>query len=223
MTSARTRLFSSCAHPRTETSCCLPMSRPARRSSRRWSRTGQEVPENAVWIDLVNPTRRRGQARRAPGRRRDPHARGNAGDRAVQPALCGERRALHDGDADVPVGYAGPEDHAGDLHSRRPSPDHGALRRSEALRGRAPQAHPLLPGLGVRRDRLHRSARCRDRPLRRYPGARRRRDRPGVAQHLRARARRARRNSTPSSCRPSAARASSHPRCAKAWSRSGAC
>ena len=62
-----------------------------------------ELPENAVWFDLVNPTHRRRQADRAPARHRGPDPRGDAGDRGHQPALCRERRALHDRDADVPV------------------------------------------------------------------------------------------------------------------------
>ena len=47
----------------------------------------------------------RGQAGRAAGRDRGPDPRGDAGNRDFQPSLCRERRALHDRDADVPVGY----------------------------------------------------------------------------------------------------------------------
>ena len=45
-------------------------------------------------------------------------ARGDAGDRGLQPALCRERRALHDRDADVPVRHRDAQDHAGHLHPR---------------------------------------------------------------------------------------------------------
>ena len=52
---------------------------------------------------------------------------GHAGDRDFQPALYRERRALHDGDADVLVRHRESAHHRGDLHPRKPSPGHGAL------------------------------------------------------------------------------------------------
>ena len=64
----------------------------------------------------------------------DPDPRGDAGDRGLQPALCRERRALHDGDADVPVRHAG---------RRRPrrspssSPDNAWSRCATTSRGRS--------------------------------------------------------------------------------------
>ena len=73
---------------------------------------------------------RRGQAGRARARHRGADARGDAGDRGLEPALCRERRALHDRDADVPVGHRDAQDHAGHLHPRRPQARHRALRRA---------------------------------------------------------------------------------------------
>ncbi len=70
------------------------------------------IPDGAVWFDLVTPTLAEDKLLERSARHRDPDARGDAGDRGVEPALRGERRALHDGDADVPVGYRDTEDHA---------------------------------------------------------------------------------------------------------------
>ena len=55
------------------------------------------IPDEATWIDLEEPTRGRRSARRAmhQGRCADPRRDGR--DRAVQPPLRTERRALHDG------------------------------------------------------------------------------------------------------------------------------
>ena len=58
----------------------------------------------------ADPARR--QAGRADARHRRADPRGDAGDRGHQPPLCRERRALHDGDVDVPVGHRHAEDHA---------------------------------------------------------------------------------------------------------------
>ena len=64
------------------------------------------LPENAVWIDLVKPTAEEDQRGGAAGRDRGADPGGHAGDRDFQPALYRERRALHDGDADVRVRHA---------------------------------------------------------------------------------------------------------------------
>ena len=87
------------------------------------------LPEDAVWIDLVKPTAGGGQGGREAGRDRGADPGGHAGDRDFQPALYRERRALHDGDADVPVRHRHAAHHGGDLHPRRPSPGDGALRQ----------------------------------------------------------------------------------------------
>ena len=108
---------------------------------------GERPPENAVWIDLVSPTRAGRQAGRAPARHRGADARGDAGDRGLEPALCRERRALHDRDADVPVGHRDAEDHA-----RSPSscPATASSPCATTSRGRSriveQQARPRLPG-----------------------------------------------------------------------------
>ena len=184
---------------------------------------GQDVPEAAVWIDLVTPTRARTSwssgwsASRIPTREE------------MQEIELSSRLYVENGarymtatlmcQSDTPS----PENHAGDLHPRRPSPDHRALRRAEAVRGRAPQAHPLLA-----------RKRCRARasssicstpwstaaPISSSASARRSTRSRTTSSSASAPARR---NSTPSCCRPSAARASSPPKCAKAWSRSDGC
>ena len=163
------------------------------------------------------------QAGRGAARHRGADARGDAGDRGLQPALCRERRALHDRDADVPVRHRDAEDHAGHLHSVRPSAGHRALRRSAPVRHRRAQIGARVPAQGVGRDGADGSARRGDRPLRRHSGAHRRRGRPGLAFDLRARTTKPRRRPTTTCSRRSAARAISPPRCARAWSRSAAC
>ena len=70
------------------------------------------LPENAVWLDLVKPTRGRGQGGGAAGRDRGSDPGGHAGNRDFQPALYRERRPLHDGDADVRVRHRNAAHHA---------------------------------------------------------------------------------------------------------------
>ena len=147
------------------------------------------------------------QAGRAAARHRGADARGNAGDRGLQPALCRERRALHDRDADVPVGHRDAEDHGGHLHSVRPSAGHRALRRTAAVRHRRAQAGARLLAQGVGRNGADGPARRGDRPLRRHSGAHRRRGRPGLAFDLRAGRPRPGRRPTTTCSRRSAARA----------------
>ena len=126
------------------------------------------------------------QAGRGAARHRGADARRNAGDRGLQPPLYRERRPLHDRDADVPVGYRDAEDHAGHLHSLLPSTGHRALRRTAAVRHRRAQIGARLLAQGVGRNGADGSARRGDRPLRRHPGAHRRRGRPDLAFDLRA-------------------------------------
>ncbi len=127
-----------------------------------------------------------GQGRRPPARHRAADARGDAGDRGLQPALCRERRALHDRDADVPLRQPDAEVDAGHLHPHRPPARHRALRRAAPLRHRRAQAGAHLPAADHRRDRADGPARRHHRPRRRHPRAHRRRDRPDLAHHLRA-------------------------------------
>ena len=89
--------------------------------------SGEEIPENAVWLDLVNPAP--GEDKVVERLRRDRRAdpRGDAGDRGLEPALRRASRPLHDRDADVQFRHRDAEDHRGDLHPLRPSPRHGAL------------------------------------------------------------------------------------------------
>ncbi len=51
------------------------------------------LPDNAVWIDLLNPTLEEDRAGRAAGRDRGADPGRHAGDRDFQPALYRERRA----------------------------------------------------------------------------------------------------------------------------------
>ena len=183
-----------------------------------------DVPESAVWFDLVNPTLQEDKTRRTSSRHRGPDARGDAGNRGHQPPLRRERRALHDRDPDVPVRHRRAEDHAGHLHPVRPPADHRALRRAAAVHDRRQQARADLPADGHRRIGADGPARRGDRPRGRHSGADRRRGRSGLARYFRAGGRPDRSPAaTTRSSRPSAARATSPPRCAKAWSRSAAC
>ena len=167
------------------------------------------VPESAVWIDLVTPTHAEDKLVEQPARHRGADARGNAGDRGLEPALCRERRALHDRDADVPVGHRDAENHAGHLHPGRPPAGYRALRRAQAVRASsATSLRATCPPTRLRRVRPDGSARRGDRPRRRHSGAHRRRDRPRLARHFRARgAATERHHATATSSRPSAARA----------------
>ena len=80
---------------------------------------GAEVPPSAVWIDLATPAIGEDKTVERLRRHRGSDARGNAGDRGLEPALCRERRAVHDRDLDVPVRHGGAEDHADHLHPGR--------------------------------------------------------------------------------------------------------
>ena len=189
--------------------CWQSTSRTALRSNAASSRSGDEVPEQRGLARSRQPGAGRRQGGRAPARRRGADARGDAGDRGLQPALRRASRALHDRDADVQFRHRDAEDHGGHLHPLRPPPGHRALRRAAPVHDRRQQARAQLPGQRQRRSRAARSARRRDRPRRRYSGAHRHGGRPGVARHLRARERlrRPARCPTRTSSRRSAARA----------------
>ena len=131
--------------------------------------------------------RGRGPRRRRAGRHRGADPGGHAGDRDFQPALCRERRALHDRQPDVRGRYRIAADLAGDLHPVRPSPGDGALRPAETVHAGGEQAGARRRRRHQRRDRAAGIARRGDRPLRRHSGARRRRRRYGQPRHLRAR------------------------------------
>ena len=135
---------------------------------------------------------RRGQAGRAPARHRGADARGDAGDRGLEPALRRASRPLHDRDADVQFRHRDAEDHRGDLHPGRPPARHRALRRAAPVHDRRQQAGPQLPDGRHRRNRADGSARRGDRPRSRSARAHRHRGRPGVARHFRSGGRRRR-------------------------------
>ena len=127
------------------------------------------------------------QAGRSAARHRGADARGDAGDRGLQPALCRERRALHDRDADVPVRHRDAEDHAGHLHPLRAIAC--CTVRYDEPRPFAIVEHKLAracPPKVSGETRADGSARRGDRPRRRHPGAHRRRGRPDLAFDLRA-------------------------------------
>ena len=80
----------------------------------------------------------------AAGRDRGADPGGHAGDRDFQPALYRERRALHDGDVDVPFRHRYAEDHGGHFHPRRSSAGDGALRCAEAVCAGREQAGAVM-------------------------------------------------------------------------------
>ena len=106
---------------------------------------GGDVPEDSVWIDLVNPAtgedklieRRLGIA--IPTRE-------EMQEIEVSSRLYVEHaRALHDRDADVSIRHRRAQDHRRDLHPLRPSAGHRALRRPAPVHDRQQQARALLP------------------------------------------------------------------------------
>ena len=113
----------------------------------------------------------------AAGRDRGADPGGHAGDRDFQPALYRERRALHDGDADVPFRHRYAADHGRHLHPGRSPAGDRALRRAEAVCAGGEQAGAVLHARDLGRNGADGTARRRDRPLRRHSRARRRRRR----------------------------------------------
>ena len=84
--------------------------RSARHLARTHDRRTGRAAAGRGGVDRPGLAHRAGrQAGREHARHRGADARGDAGDRGLQPPLCGERRALHDGDADVPLRHATPK------------------------------------------------------------------------------------------------------------------
>ena len=151
--------------------------------------SGEEIPENAVWLDLVNP---------GPGEDKVVErlvgiavpTREEMQEIEVSSRLYVEHHARYMTatlmcNSDTAV----PKTTAVTFILVRPSPGHRALRRPAAVHDRRQQARPELPGQRHRRERAARTARRRDRPRRRHPGAHRHGGRPRLARHLRARRR----------------------------------
>src|SRR5450759_1553552 len=76
---------------------------------------GQSPSPAAVWIDLVSPTLQEDKVVEAVLGIAVP-TREEMQEIEVSSRLYRERRALHDRDADVSVGYGDAENHAGHLH-----------------------------------------------------------------------------------------------------------
>ena len=147
----------------------------------------KRFPDNAVWLDLVNPV---------PGEDKVVErllgiavpTREEMQEIEVSSRLYVENHARYmTATLMCNSDTAAPKTTAVTFILVRPSPGHGALRRSAAVHDRRQQARPQLPGQRHRRDRAARSARRRDRPRCRHSRAHRHGGRPGLARHLRAR------------------------------------
>ena len=93
-------------------SCLRRMSPTAIRSNAATSSPGEDSPRERGLARSGQSRARRGQGGRAPARHRGADARGDAGDRGLEPALRRASRALHDRDADVQLRHRDAEDHA---------------------------------------------------------------------------------------------------------------
>ena len=79
---------------------CSPSTRPNRAPLSR--RPAAQITEQAIWIDLLNPTQEE-EAKIERALKIDvPTREEQAGDRGLEPPLSGERRALHDRDGALP-------------------------------------------------------------------------------------------------------------------------
>ena len=77
--------------------------------------SGATIPENAVWIDMVTPSVQEDRAVEQLMGIAIP-TREEMQEIEVEPTLCGEWRAIHDGHAHVPVGHGHSEDHCGNVY-----------------------------------------------------------------------------------------------------------
>ncbi len=138
--------------------------------------------------DLARPARAdagRGKAGREHARHRRADARGNEGDRDLEPAVRGQRRAVHDHHGRGATRHRPAGGHGGDVHPDRLAPGDEPLSRHQAV----PAVHRVRRKASGRVHHPAGAARRADgsvhRAHRRRAGARRRRSRQPLGQHLR--------------------------------------
>ncbi len=114
------------------TARCSPFTRPEPARSCRRKAPRQDHRSGGLDRSPQSHARRKRQDRAGAEARRA-HSRGAAGDRGVEPALSGGRRAFHDGDDPVSGRHGRAHDDAGHLHPMAAAAHHRALCRAPRI------------------------------------------------------------------------------------------